>query len=201
MRLRSGPPAYLALGGAIGLAVLAAAVALPAPPGGGSDLPPPARHALRDGRAELVLPPRSSSVFLFDARQWPTEPWAPAAQDALESGRWAGAGAGVVSAVMPFPASRPLPVTVRVVPREPPLERADDHVVDLDLPIDEALAVAGTGAVGADFIDVPPGAYRVRIAGQGFRVAEGAERLRIDLWPRRGEAPPRVRRRWRGWTG
>jgi hypothetical protein len=189
------PAVSLALGGLIGLAVLAAVMR----PAGGSDLPPRQRHQLHQGRAQLNLPPGSSSVFLFDERLWPTEAWAPAARDAVESGRWAGAGAGVVSAVLPGPVGAPLPTTVRVAAREPELEPADDHAVDLDLLIDEALVVAGTGAVAADFIDVPPGAYRVRIAGQGYRVAHGASRLRIDLWPRRTEKAPRVRRRWPGW--
>ena len=185
----------LALGALIGLAVLAAAIGL-----GGPDLPPLERHELRGGRAELTLPPRTSSVFLFDERLWPTEAWAPAARDAVESGRWAGSGAGVVTAILPGPARAPLPTTFQLAAEEPPLQRADDHVVDLDLLIEEALVVAGTGAVAADVIDVPPGAYRARVAGQGYRVARGASRLRIELWPRRRAAPPRVRRAWRGWT-
>jgi hypothetical protein len=194
------PAGSLALGGLIGLAVLAAAVMLPAAERDGTGLPPRQRHQLRDGRAELNLAPGTSSVFLFDERLWPTEAWAPAARDAVESGRWAGAGAGVVTAVLPGPARDPLPTTVRLAASDPELQRADDHVVDLDLLIDDALVIAGTGAVAADFIDVPPGAYRARIAGQGYRVAHGAARLRVDLWPRDREAAPRVRRRWPGWT-
>jgi hypothetical protein len=191
---------YLALGALIGLVIVAAATALPRRPGP-DDLPPLQRHELRHGRAQLDVPPRTSSVFLFDERLWPTEPWAPAARDAAESGRWAGAGAGVLTAMLPGPVSRPLPVTVRVARTEPPLEAADDHVVDLDLLLDSGhLVIAGTGAVAADVIAVPPSRYRSRIAGQGYRVARGADRLRIDLWPRRADAPPQVRRRWRGWS-
>ena len=47
---------------------------------------------------------------------------------------------------------------------------------------------------------VPPGRYRVRFAGEGYRLARGADGLRIELWPRRADAPPSVRRRWAGWT-
>jgi hypothetical protein len=192
---------YFALGGLIGVLVLAATALFgPAGPPRRAALPERPRHELRDGRAELNLPPGTSSVFLFDERLWPTEPWAPAAQDAAESGRWAGSGAGVLAAVLPGPASAPLPVTVRVTGSEPSLEPADDHAVDLDLLIDKALVVAGSGGIAADFIAVPPGAYRARIAGQGYRVGRGATRLRIDLWPRHREAPPRLRRRWPGWT-
>jgi hypothetical protein len=188
------------LGAVIGLAVLAAATLLPAQDRVARQLPERRRHELVAGRAQLNLPPGSSSVFLFDESLWPTEAWAPAARDAAESGRWAGEGAGVVAAVLPGPVSRPLPVTVRLAAREPRLERADDHVADLDLRIDKALVVAGSGGIAADFVAVPPGAYRVRIAGQGYHVGRGATALRIDLWPRRGAAAPQVRRRWAGWT-
>ena len=193
--------AFLA-GGLIALAVLAATSLGSARRPPRSELPPFKRHELRDGRAQLNLAPRTSGVFLFDEDLWPTEPWAPAARDAAESGRWAGAGAGVVSAILPGPAPRPLPVTVRLTREEPRLEVADDHVVDLDLPLGSGgLVVAGTGGIAADFVAVPAGAYRVRIAGQGYRVARGGARLRIDLWPRAAAQPPRVRRTWKGWTG
>jgi hypothetical protein len=190
------------LGGLIGLAVLVAAALLPA-----REPPLPKRpsfkhHELTGGRAELNLAPRTSSVFLFDEDLWPTEAWAPAARDAAESGRWAGSGAGVVTAILPGPRRRPLPVTVRLTRTAPRLAAADDHVVDFDLDLRSGgLVVAGTGAVAADFIAVPAGPYRARIAGQGYRVARGARRLRVDLWPRAGGQAPRVRRRWPGWTG
>ena len=84
---------------------------------------------------------------------------------------------------------------------EPRLVAADDHVVDFDLRIvSGGLVVGSTHAIAADFIAIPVGAYRARIAGEGYRVARGAARLRIDLWPRRDQQPPRVRRRWPGWT-
>jgi hypothetical protein len=60
--------------------------------------------------------------------------------------------------------------------------------------------VGSTHAIAADFIAIPVGVYRARIAGEGYRVARGAARLRIDLWPRGDQQPPRVRRRWPGWT-
>jgi hypothetical protein len=190
----------LLLGGLIGLAVLAATVMIPRehvrrrPP---SFL----HHELRHGQLRLNLPPGTTSVFLYDERLWPTEAWKPAARDAAESGRWAGSGAGVVSAMLPGPARRPLPVAVRLSRTEPRLAAADDHVVDLDVRIvSGGLVVAGTGSIAADFIAIPVGAYRARIAGQGYRVGRGATRLRIDLWPRGDEQPPRVRRRWPGWT-
>jgi hypothetical protein len=191
---------YVVLGALIGCAVLLATALVPAREVSRPDLPPLIRHALRDGRAELQLAPRSSSVFVFDERQWPTEPWAPAARDATESGRWVGTGAGVVSAVLPGPVARPLPVTVAVRADEPPLRAADDHVVDLDLLVDAGLVLVGTGSIGGHGVDVPPGRYRARFAGEGYRVARGAARLRIELWPRVAEASPRVRRRWPGWS-
>jgi hypothetical protein len=191
---------YLVLGGLIGLLVLAATALLAAPEPARPLLPERPRHELVDGRARLNLPPGTSSVFLFDEELWPTEPWAPAARDAAGSGRWAGERAGVLAAVLPGPVSRPLPVTVRVAAGEPPLESADDHAVDLDLQIDKALVVAGSGGIAADFVAVAPGAYRARIAAQGYHVGRGATRLRIDLWPRHGQSPPQVRRRWPGWT-
>jgi hypothetical protein len=191
---------YFALGGLIGLAVLVAASMLPAPQTVRHELPERQRHQLVDGRARLNLPPGTSSVFLFDEGLWPTEPWAPAARDAAESGRWAGSGHGVLAAVLPGPDSRPLPVTVRLATTEPRLERADDHAVDLDLRIDTALVIAGSGGIAADFIAIPRGDYRARLAGQGYHVGRGATRLRVDLWPRRGQAPPQVRKRWPGWT-
>ena len=150
---------YVALGAVIGLAVLLAASLGSARGGAPAGLPEPVRHALHDGRAELRLAPRTSSVIVFDERLWPTEQWAPAARDATESGRWAGAGAGVATDVLPGPVSRTLPVRVAV----------------------------------------PPGRYRLRFAGEGYRLARGADRLRIELWPRRADAPPSVRRRWAGW--
>jgi hypothetical protein len=57
----------------------------------------------------------------------------------------------------------------------------------------------GTGSITVNAVDVPPGRYRARFAGQGYRVAHGAERLRIELWPRSTDAPPRARRTWPGW--
>jgi hypothetical protein len=200
MRLvRSEGAPYLLLGGLIGLAVLAAAMLLPARGRFSPEPLPLARHALRDGRAELRLAPRSSSVFAFDERQWPVAPYAPAARDAVESGRWVGEGAGVVDVVLSGPAERPLPVTVAVLGREPRLRAGDSHVVDLDLLVDAGLVLAGTGSVTGHAVDVPPGRYRARFAGQGYRVAHGAERLRIELWPRRADARPKVRRAWPGW--
>ena len=141
----------LVLGGLIGLAVLAATATITREH---VDRRPPRfpHHQLRHGRAELDLPPGTSSVFLYDERLWPTEAWAPAARDAA----------------------------VRIV--------------------SGGLVVGSTRAMAADFVAIPAGAYRARIAGQGYRVARGASRLRIDLWPRAGEQPPRVRRRWPGWT-
>ena len=190
----------LLLGGLIGLAVLAATAMIPREHV--ARRPPKfIHHQLQHGRAELNLPPGTASVFLYDERLWPTEAWAPAARDAAESGRWAGSGAGVVSAMLPGPARRPLPVTVRLARTEPRLAAGDDHVVDLDVRIASGgLVVGSTRAMAADFIAIPVGAYRARIAGQGYRVARGATRLRIDLWPRGDEQPPRVRRRWPGWT-
>src|SRR4051794_21918661 len=104
----------LLAGGLIGLAVLAAASLGSGRRPPRSELPPFEHHELRAGRAELDLAPRTSSVFVFDRALWPTEPWAPAARDAADSGRWAAAGAGVVSAMLPGPAPRPLPVTVHL---------------------------------------------------------------------------------------
>jgi hypothetical protein len=191
---------HVLLGTLIGCAVLAAAMVLPArgrdaPPG----LPPLERHALRDGRAEVALAPRTSSVFAFDERLWPVEPWAPAARDAAESGRWVGAGGGVVSAMLPGPGAGALQVEVAVHDAEPPLRPGDDHVVDLDTLVDEGLVLVGTGSVTGHAVDVPAGAYRLRVAGRGYRTS-GAEGLRLDLWPRRTEAPPRLRRAWRGFS-
>jgi hypothetical protein len=189
------------LGGVIGLAVLAAAALLPAREPALPKRAPFPHHQLVGGRAELNLAPGTTSVFLFDEDLWPTEAWAPAARDAAESGRWAGSGAGVVSAMLPGPRRQPLPVVVRLSRTEPRLAAADDHVVDLDLDLRSGgLVVGGTNAGAADFIAVPAGAYRARIAGEGYRAARGATRLRIDLWPRRDEQAPRVRRRWPGWT-
>jgi hypothetical protein len=198
--VRSEGAPYLLLGGLIGLAVLAAAMLLPARGRSHPESQPLERHALRDGRAELRLAARTSSVFAFDERQWPVAPYAPAARDAVESHRWVGQGAGVVDVVLSGPAQRPLPVTVAVVGREPRLRAADDHVVDLDLLIDAGLVLVGTGSITGHAVDVPPGRYRARFAGEGYRVAHGAERLRIELWPRRTDAPPRVRRAWPGWS-
>jgi hypothetical protein len=191
---------YFALGGLIGALVLAATALFATREPARPVLPERPRHELVDGRVRLNLPPGTSSVFLFDERLWPTEPWAPAARDAAESGRWAGERAGVLAAVLPGPVARPLPVTVAVASKEPPLEPADDQAVDLDLAIDKALVVAGSGGIAADFIAIPHGDYRARVAGQGYHIGRGAGRLRIDLWPRRGQAPPQVRRRWPGWN-
>ncbi len=191
----------LLLGCLIGLAVIVATAMIPREhvPRRRPSFP---HHELKGGRLELNLPPRTTSVFLYDEGLWPTEAWAPAARDAAESGRWAGTGAGAISAMLPGPAPRPLPVSVRLARTEPRLAAADDHVVDLDLRLDSGgLVVAGSGGIAADFIASPAGAYRARIAGQGYRVARGATRLRIDLWPRDDEQPPRVRRAWKGWTG
>ena len=188
------------VGGLIGLAILAATAMIPR-----EHVPQRTRsfkhHQLQHGRVRLNLPPGTTSVFLYDERLWPTEAWAPAARDAVESGRWGGTGAGVLSAMLPGPARRPLPVTVRLARAEPRLAAADDHVVDLDLRIvSGGLVVGSTHALAADFIAIPVGAYRARFAGEGYRVARGAARLRIDLWPRGDEQPPRVRRRWPGWS-
>jgi hypothetical protein len=106
----------------------------------------------------------------------------------------------VATAVLPGPVSRTLPVRVAVSRREPALRREDDHVVDLDLLVDSGrLAVIGTGSIAVHSVAVPPGRYRLRFAGEGYRLARGADRLRIELWPRRADAPPSVRRRWAGW--
>jgi hypothetical protein len=193
---------YVALGGLIGCAVLVAAMLVPARETTRRDLPPLIRHALSaDGRAELALAARTSSVFVFDERLWPAEPWAPAARDATESGRWAGSGAGVATVVLPGPGPGPLPVAIAVTRAEPRVRAGDDHVVDLDVLVDSGrLVLVGTGSITAHSVAVPPGRYRLRFAGEGYRVARGADRLRIELWPREGEQPPRVRRRWAGWT-
>lgn len=195
------PRRALALGVAIGGAVLAAATLGAADGRRDGELPRLERHELRDGRADLSLAPRSSSVFVFDERLYPTEPSSPAARDATDSRRWAGAGAGVATVILRGPPARPLPATVRVLAREPRLQPADDHVVDLDLLADSGrVVVSGTGSIAAHSVAVPPGRYRLRFAGQGYRLAHGATRLRIELWPRAGDQPPRVRRRWAGWT-
>ena len=192
---------YVALGALIGLAVLAAVALLPAREAPQRGLPPLERHELRDGRAAVTLAARSSSVFVFDERLWPTEPYGPAARDATDSRRWAGEGAGVATVVLPGTPPHPLPLTVSVTEREPRLRATDDHVVDLDLLVDSGrLVVSGTGSIAAQSLAVPPGRYRLRFAGAGYRLARGATALRIELWPRSGDEPPRVRRRWPGWT-
>ncbi len=193
-----GPAGYLAVGGLIGIAVLFA-TALAARPR--NDLPPLERTALHGGRAELRLAPRTSSVLVFDERLYPTEQLAPASRDATESRRWAGVGAGVATTVLPGPVASPLPVSVSVSAREPTLRRADDHVVDVDLLVESGrLVVIGTGSIVGHSVAVPPGRYRVRFAGTGYRLWQCADRLRIELWPRGADSPPRVRRRWPGWT-
>jgi len=73
-------------------------------------------------------------------------------------------------------------------------EWAEVSDLDLDLP-DGRLAFGTEGGVG-EIVDVPPGRYRMRVAGTGAMgdAEDRRERFRIELWPRRANAPLAVRR-------
>jgi len=51
---------------------------------------------------------------------------------------------------------------------------------------------------------IPPGRYRVRVSGRGFSAvgaagADADDSYRLRFWPRRGDTPAVLRRRWPGW--
>src|SRR4051794_33340701 len=164
----------LLLGGLIGLAVLAATAMIPRERVARKPLSFE-HHQLLHGQAALNLPPGTSSVFLFDERLWPTELWAPAARHAAESGRWAGGGAGGLAAVLPGPAGRPLPATVRPRPGAAPPGAAGDAAVG---PGPCGQALAGDGAARA-----------------GGAAARGGGRPRGGPRPRDRHGPRRRRQR------
>jgi hypothetical protein len=65
--------------------------------------------------------------------------------------------------------------------------------LDLDLP-DGHLALSNEGSAG-QIVEVPHGRYRVRVAGMGaVEMEHDRERFRIELWPRRDDAPMTVLR-------
>jgi hypothetical protein len=203
MRIAAAPTRWVALGAAIGLIVLLLANGLRPAPADRSGRPPAEQHVLHGGLAELRLPVGTSDFFLFDRKLYPTERWVEAARDAWESGRFVGAGEGVVVAIVPGqrkPAVVPVGVALRA--RAPGLRRQDEHVVDVDLDVGSGglvlLPIAPGAPAAPHEVAVPAGAYRVRIAGRAYGFDE-AKALRIDLWPRRRAEPPRELRHWSGW--
>ncbi|MCW2992807.1 MAG: hypothetical protein JWQ18_302 [Conexibacter sp.] len=76
--------------------------------------------------------------------------------------------------------------------RVPATEWAQVTDLDLDLPQGH-LALSNEGSAG-EVVDVPPGRYRMRVAGTGAagESAVRRERFRVELWPRRANAPAAV---------
>ncbi|GAA1823276.1 hypothetical protein GCM10009682_49480 [Luedemannella flava] len=129
-----------------------------------------------------------------------------AVADAIGSRRFVGTSGGLLAVITPGQWGDDTPVHVAV--RDAPADPGDvaDHVVDLDLDVPTGvLAFESTGGPAGDVTGIPPGRYRVRVAGRGFTAvggiaAGGGDAYRLTLWPRDVDTPPVVRRAWPGWA-
>jgi hypothetical protein len=145
-----------------------------------------------------------------DARQPLGEPdrrFLLAMNDAFESGRYIGTyGREVVSLVTPGQWNWQTPLRLEVWPVRPPVDASGwDHEVDVDLDVtaDRLCFLPGGWSGEPVTTDVPAGKYRARISGRGFElVATGADvedSYRLQLFPRRRDTAPSVRKQWPGW--
>lgn len=129
-----------------------------------------------------------------------------ALDDAQNSGRYVGRSGDLVNLLSPVQWHFDAPMRVEVWAGEPaPEEPGWDHVVDLDLnaPTGQLAFQAPTEEEYASCA-IPHGRYRIRVSGRGYDHANpqggGGDSYRVQLWPRTGDRPPAVRKRWAGWS-
>ncbi|MGH3568263.1 MAG: hypothetical protein ACRDRH_19995 [Pseudonocardia sp.] len=158
-------------------------------------------------------------VYLYGESPWrPGEEDDPgntavlrALDDANAGNRRVGTADGVVDVISAVQWHWNAPMRVEVWEEEPPLDLSDfDDVVDVD--IDLASGVlhfqASGGSEEIARCEVPAGRYRARIGGRGYdeataggAVEGGPDSYRVQLWARRAEAEPAVRKKWSGRPG
>jgi hypothetical protein len=124
-----------------------------------------------------------------------------ALDDAYESRRFVGYDAGVVDIVTPSQYNPHVPLELEIRDGPPPLDLDDwDHVVEVPLPAPSGtIAFEASGGGRPIEAKIPPGIYRARVSGRGFRSGafEGGESFRLELWPA-PKAEPKLVKYWPG---
>jgi hypothetical protein len=129
-----------------------------------------------------------------------------ALNDAWDSDRFVGVQPGLIDVLTPGQWNFSTPMRLEVWSAEPADDRDGwDNEIDADFDVpDGAITFQASGGGPATPTTVPPGSYRARVSGRGFREpghagADGDDSYR--LWPRHRPVAPALRKRWPGWDG
>jgi hypothetical protein len=125
-----------------------------------------------------------------------------ALDDAYESRRFVGYDRGLLDIITPSQYNPQVPIRLEIHESVPPLDLADwDHVADVPLPVPSGtIAFQASGGGRLIEAEIPPGIYRARVSGRGFRTDafEGEESFRLQLWPE-PNSEPKLLKYWSGY--
>ncbi|MDX8053488.1 hypothetical protein SK571_29305 [Lentzea sp. BCCO 10_0798] len=150
-----------------------------------------------------------SQVYIYSVAPWESDPEGHnavlrALDDAHTSRRFVGVSEGLIDFLTAAEWNFNAPMRVETWAVEPTDDGENwDHVVDVDLDVHNGrLMFEGSGGRPPIPCEVPSGSYRIRLAGRGYTQAqegvEGMDAYRLQLWPRKGDEPPTLRKRWPG---
>jgi hypothetical protein len=124
-----------------------------------------------------------------------------ALEDAYGSRRFVGYDGGVVNIITPSQYNPSVAVSLEILESAPPLDLEGwNHCVEVPLPAPSGTIVFQASGGGRPIeAEVPPGLYRARISGRGFRseTFEGEESFRLQLWPS-PKSEPKLLKYWPG---
>jgi hypothetical protein len=104
-------------------------------------------------------------------------------------------GCGVVFGPQSFEDDAPVVVETWDATPAPHVDAEASSLAELDLDLEGGLALMAPEGREVT-VPVPPGRYRLRVAGRGFGTDESTS-WALRLWPREADGPPIVHRVWR----
>jgi hypothetical protein len=128
-------------------------------------------------------------------------------EDADSSAMQVGQADKLIAVMTPVQFNYTAPLRVEVWAAEPPADIENwDHVVDIDLDAPTGHLMFRESGPADDPVPckVESGTYRARVAERGWDITDmqggGLDDYRVQLWPRTGDAEPRLIKAWPGWA-
>lgn len=136
-------------------------------------------------------------------------PYLDALDAAIQSGLTVGVASGVVDVLMPRQENFASIVELVRAESAPPLTETADHIIEFDLTSSGRIKLEGSGGSSELELELPAGAYRVRLSGFDFDAASRwsyddpghpSDHYRLEVWPSVAPQPPAELRRWPGYA-